>query len=210
MRIRLQKRRPPLHGATFTVPRRRTRFQKLQRFYLAPQELVDDYADIAERLDVQLRNTSKRLKEIHEPELAQTVDSGLNHLLTIPGISVKSAAAIIGEVGNIEQFPTAKHLIGYVGCHPRFNSSGTKEERAFTSKAGNKRLRRILWQCTIVAIRHNPLVRAHHEAKLTEGKRKMVAIGHCMAKLVRIVWAIQTYNEPFDAAGGTRLAAVQS
>jgi transposase len=78
------------------------------------------------------------------------------------------------------------------------------------SKAGNKRLRRILWQCTIVAIRHNPLVRAHYEAKLAEGKRKMVAIGHCMAKLVRIIWAIQTYNEPFDATGGTRLAAVRS
>jgi transposase len=143
-------------------------------------------------------------------ELAQTVDAGLNHLLSIPGISVKSAAAIIGEVGNIEQFPTAKHLIGYVGCHPRFNSSGTKEGRAFMSKAGNKRLRRILWQCTIVAIRHNPLVQAHYEAKLTEGKRKMVAIGHCMAKLVRIIWAVQTYNEPFDATGGSRLAAVRS
>ncbi|WP_365889236.1 IS110 family transposase, partial [Desulfuromonas sp.] len=34
-------------------------------------------------------------------ELAQSVDTGLKQLLTIPGISVKSAAAIIGEVGDI-------------------------------------------------------------------------------------------------------------
>ncbi|WP_298038640.1 IS110 family transposase [uncultured Desulfuromonas sp.] len=143
-------------------------------------------------------------------ELAQSVDTGLKQLLTIPGISVKSAAAIIGEVGDIRQFPSVKQLIGYVGCHPRFNSSGMKEGMAFMSKAGNKRLRRILWQCTIVAIRHNPLVRAHYEAKVAEGKRKMVAIGHAMAKLVRIVWAVLTYNEPFDATGGTRLVAARS
>ena len=142
-------------------------------------------------------------------ELAQEIDSGLQYLLTIPGISVKSAAAIIGEIGNIEQFPSAKQLIGYVGCHPRFHSSGTKEGHAFMCKAGNKRLRRILWQCTIVAIKYNPLVKAHYEAKLAEGKRKMVAIGHCMAKLVRIVWAVQTYAEPFDPTGGSRLAAVR-
>ncbi|MCD4688624.1 MAG: IS110 family transposase [Desulfuromonadaceae bacterium] len=39
------------------------------------------------------------------------------------------AADIIGKVSNIEQFPTAKHLIGYVSCHPRVNSSDTKEGR---------------------------------------------------------------------------------
>jgi transposase len=143
-------------------------------------------------------------------DLAQSMDAGLNQLLTIPSLSVKSSAAIIGELGDIRQFPSSKQLIGYVGCHPRFNSSGMKEGKAFMSKAGNKRLRRILWQCTIVAIRHNPLVRAHYEAKLAEGKRKMVAIGHCMAKLVRIIWAVLTYNEPFDATGGTRLAAIRS
>jgi hypothetical protein len=49
-----------------------------------------------------------------------------------------------------------------------------------------------------------------YEAKLAEGKRKMVAIGHCMAKLVRIIWAVQTYKEPFDVADCARLAAVCS
>jgi hypothetical protein len=38
----------------------------------------------------------------------------------------------------------------------------------------------------------------------------MVAIGHCMAKLVRIIWAVQTYKEPFDVADCARLAAVCS
>lgn len=156
-----------------------------------------------------LQKQERELLSVME-ELAQTVDTGLTQLVSVPGISVKAGVAIIGEVGNIQKFASPKQLIGYVGCHPRFNSSGMKEGMAYMSKAGNKRLRRILWQCTIVAIRHNPLIRAHYEAKLAEGKRKMVAIGHCMAKLVRIVWAVMTYNEPFDATGGARLAATRS
>jgi len=73
------------------------------------------------------------------------------------------------------------------------------------SKAGNKKLRRILWQCTIVAMKYNPIIKAHYEKKLAEGKKKMVAIGHCMNKLIHIIWAVLTYHEPFDSKGGKRL-----
>jgi hypothetical protein len=45
-----------------------------------------------------------------------------------------------------------------------------------------------------------------YEAKLAEGKRKMVAIGHCMNKLIRIIWGVLTYNESCDPEGGKRLA----
>jgi transposase len=131
-------------------------------------------------------------------------------LLTIPGISIKSAAAVIGKVGNIEQFHTAKQLIGYVGCHPRFNSSGTKEGRAFMSKAGNKGLLRSLWQCTIVAIRHNPFGAVSLRSKVDRGQTKDGEHRTLHGQAVRFIWAIQTYNAPFDATGGTHLATVRS
>jgi len=41
--------------------------------------------------------------------------------------------------------------------------------------------------------------------KLVEGKKKIVAIGHCMNKLIHIIWAILTYHEPFDDKGGKLL-----
>jgi len=102
---------------------------------------------------------------------------------------------VIGEVGDIQRFETAKKLTGYIGAHPRFHQSGNKSAHPRMSKAGNKKLRRILWQCTIVAMKHNPIIKAHYEKKLAEGKKKMVAIGHCMNKLIHIIWAVLTYNE---------------
>ena len=143
---------------------------------------------------------------MHEMEtIVAEQDYDAANLLSIPGIAIKSAAAVLGEVGDIKRFETAKKLTGYIGAHPRFHESGNKSAHPRMSKAGNKKLRRILWQCTIVAMQHNPIIKAHYEKKLAEGKKKMVAIGHCMNKLIHIIWAVLTYHEPFDAKGGKRL-----
>jgi len=142
---------------------------------------------------------------MHEMEnLIAEQDQDASHLLSIPGIAIKSAAAVIGEVGDIHRFDTPKKLTGYIGAHPRFHESGNKSGYPRMSKAGNKRLRRILWQCTIVAMQHNPIIKALYEKKLAEGKKKMVTIGHCMNKLIHIIWAVLTYHENFDLNGGIR------
>ena len=143
---------------------------------------------------------------MHEMEaIVAEQDYDAANLLSIPGIAIKSAASVLGEVGDIQRFETPKKLTGYIGAHPRFHESGNKSAHPRMSKAGNKKLRRILWQCTIVAMQHNPIIKAHYEKKLAEGKKKMVAIGHCMNKLIHIIWAVLTYHEPFDAKGGKRL-----
>lgn len=147
---------------------------------------------------------------IHEMEiLISEHDQDAANLLSVPGIAIKSAAAVIGEVGDIQRFETPKKLTGYIGAHPRFHESGNKSAHPRMSKAGNKKLRRILWQCTIVAMKHNPIIKAHYEKKLAEGKKKMVAIGHCMNKLIHIIWAVLTYNETFDPNGGNRIQKIE-
>jgi len=37
----------------------------------------------------------------------------------------------------------------------------------------------------------------------------MVAIGHCMNKLIHIIWAVLTYNETFDPNGGNRIQKIE-
>lgn len=154
-----------------------------------------------------LQNQEKALLQAMET-LVLEEDLGVAKLVTVPGVGAKAAAVVVSEIGDIRQFESTKKLTGFVGAHPRFNDSGNKIGHASMSKAGNKRLRRILWQCTIVAIRHNPTIKQVYENKLAEGKRKMVAIGHCMNKLIRIIWGVLTYNEPYDPAGGKRLAVL--
>ncbi len=164
-----------------------------------------------------IRQSVRHIRLLHEQSqeliremeaLVAEQDRDVANLLSVPGIAIKSAAAVIGEIGDITRFATAKKLAGYIGAHPRFHDSGNKSGHPRMSKAGNKRLRRILWQCTIVAMKHNPIIKAHYEKKLAEGKKKMVAIGHCMNKLIHIIWGVLTYHEPFDPNGGIRVQKV--
>ncbi|NIM42802.1 MAG: transposase, partial [Hydrogenophaga sp.] len=54
------------------------------------------------------------------------------------------------------------------------------------SKAGDARMRAALYLPAVVAIRHNPDVRALYERLVASGKAKMSALGAAMRKLVHI------------------------
>src|SRR5262249_19837517 len=48
------------------------------------------------------------------------------------------------------------------------------------------------------AILHNPAVRALYRRLKAKGRRGDVAIGHCMRKLLHLVFAVWKTNRPFD------------
>ena len=67
-------------------------------------------------------------------------------LKSIPGIGDKLAATIVSEMGDVEQFDSAKQLVAYAGLDPGVYSSGkfTTSKNRIT-KRGSKRLRRALY-----------------------------------------------------------------
>jgi hypothetical protein len=59
-------------------------------------------------------------------------------------------------------------------------------------------VRGYLWNATRAAIRHNPAIRALYHRLKAKGKRGDVAIGHCMRKLLHLVFAVWKTDRPFD------------
>lgn len=49
------------------------------------------------------------------------------------------------------------------------------------------------------AIRHNPAIRALYRRLKAKGKRGDIALGHCMRKLLHLVFAVWKTNRPFNA-----------
>jgi hypothetical protein len=66
------------------------------------------------------------------------------------------------------------------------------------SHKGNDLARAYLWNAARVAITFNPAVRALYHRLRARGKRGDVAIGHCMRKLLHLVFAVWKTNRPFD------------
>jgi hypothetical protein len=72
------------------------------------------------------------------------------------------------------------------------------------SRQGNDLARHYLWNATRSAITHNPAIRALYRRLRAKGTRGDVAIGHCMRKLLHLVFAVWKTNRPFDPEHGCR------
>src|SRR5437667_7744200 len=69
------------------------------------------------------------------------------------------------------------------------------------SRRGNDLVRRYLWMAALSASRCNPAVRALYARVVAKHpKRKAVAVGHAMRKLLHLAFAVWKTGRPFDAA----------
>ena len=127
------------------------------------------------------------------------------HVLTIPGIGRATAAVLVAKIADIERFARPEGLVNYFGIFPQEESSGTDKRgqprptgAMPMSHKGNDLVRAYLWNAARSAIRHNPAVRALYRRLRARGRRGDVAIGHCMRKLLHLVYAVWKTDRPFD------------
>ncbi|CAH0122657.1 IS110 family transposase ISHaha5 [Paenibacillus sp. CECT 9249] len=123
-------------------------------------------------------------------------------LKSIPGIGDKLAAAIVAEIGDINQFEDAKQLVAYAGLDPAIYSSGkfTATSSRIT-KRGSKRLRRSLYLAVQCGIRKsaNRRIWSYYDKKRKEGKPYKVAVIACANKLLHHIYAILSKSQPYKA-----------
>src|SRR6185295_2794749 len=65
-------------------------------------------------------------------------------LMTIPGIGVLNATALIAAIGQGESFARGRDLAAWLGLVPRQITTGGKPRLVGISKRGNKYLRKLL------------------------------------------------------------------
>jgi hypothetical protein len=132
-------------------------------------------------------------------------------VLTIPGIGPATAAILVAKVGDIERFATPEGLVNSFGIFPEEDSSGVDKDGRprptavmRMSRKGNDLARAYPWNAARSAIGHNPVVRALYRRLRAEGTRGDVAIGHCMRKLLHLVYAVWKTDRPVDPGYGAR------
>jgi transposase len=129
-----------------------------------------------------------------------------NHLDTIPGIGPVTAAILTAKIVDPNRFPLPSKLTGLFGIFPVQASSGIDRDgnarlpvRMIMSKRGNDLVRRYLWMAALSAAQHNPAVRPlYQRVRAKHPDQPSIAIGHVMAKLLRIALALWKTGKPFD------------
>lgn len=122
-------------------------------------------------------------------------------LQSIPGIGEITAWDILAEMPEVEEFGSAQSAAAYAGLAPREHKSGSSVRKTtHLSKRGNSRLRKAFYFPAVSAITWNPLVKAHYQRLVAQGKPKMVALAACMRKMLMICFGVLKHQKPFDAS----------
>ena len=165
----------------------------------AMEELVRD--QVRQLRDVGARQ--KRLEKLLVSAYHALPQS--NYLATIPGIGDVTAAVLTAFILDIERFVSPGKLVAYFGVMPVEVSSGVDRDgqargvkRFVMNRRGNDLVRRYLWMAALSAIRYNPAVRALYARVVAKHpKRKAIAVGHAMRKLLHLAWALWKTGKPF-------------
>jgi transposase len=156
-------------------------------------ELCQEIREIEARVDrveKQLQAMSQQL-----PVVAQ--------LMTIPGVGLLTATALLAFIGDIRRFPSARHLASYLGLTPREYSSGLRRYLGRISKRGDGYLRTLLIhgaRSVLLRARADRSDRlrewANQIAKTHVHNKAAVAVAN---KIARVVWAVWTHGRALSA-----------
>ena len=115
----------------------------------------------------------RKIKDI-EKRLADAVTATGTTLTDIVGIGPVTAAAILGEVGDVRRFASRHRFATYTGTAPTEISSGDIMRHRL-SRAGNRRLSHALHMAALSNKRHDERGRSYAR-KLAAGKGKKGAL----------------------------------
>jgi transposase len=153
---------------------------------------------LAAELITELVAIDRRIKTANQ-ELHALIEATGSSLRELSGIGPSGAARLLGDVGDITRFSDKARFASWNGTAPLDASSGD-QQRHRLSRAGNRRINRVLHIMAIVALRNDTEGRAYYRRKVAAGKTHREALRCLKRRLSDIV-----YNQMRDDA--RRLAA---
>jgi transposase len=119
----------------------------------------------------------------------------------VPGIGPVCARTLVLDLPELGLL-SRQRLAALVGVAPCKRDSGTRRGRR-TNWGGRAPGRAVLSRSTLVAVKHNPVLKAFYVRLGAAGKAKKVALTACMRKLLTILNALVKYQTPWQPREGS-------
>ena len=135
---------------------------------------------------------TERLIATNALESAET-----RRLMSVPGVNVICAATFLAAVGDIDRFPSARRLVGYLGLDPRVRQSGSEPAtHGHISKRGSAPARHALVEAAWSVVRQPGPLRAFYE-RIRARRGSHVAAVAVARKLVCLFWCLLTREQDY-------------
>jgi transposase len=179
-------------------------FGKAGRVWLAGHDLPEEEQETVEGCLRQVDFLDSEIASI-DRKVAQFVlgSSDARRLMTIPGVDVVTAAALLAAIGDIRRFASARQLVAYLGLDPKVRQSGSEPARhGKISKRGDARARHVLVEAAWTATRTAGPLRAFGERIRTRRGKQIAAVA-LARKIATIAWHMLTKGEDYAFARPT-------
>ena len=122
-------------------------------------------------------------------------------LQTMPGIAEASALHLLAELLLLPADLQVRQWVAHSGLDPRHHQSGSSVQKASRiSRGGNRYLRRALYMPALVAVRHDPHLRAFYRALLQRQKYKLQALVAVARKILHAIYGMFRHDSAYNGA----------
>lgn len=112
------------------------------------------------------------------------------YIVSIKGIGIMTAAYLLGEIGNFENFSSPEEILKLAGLNLYERSSGMHKGKRRISKRGRGLLRKILYLTAVRLSNKSGVMHSKYQANLKKGMPKVKALIAISRKLVYIIFSL--------------------
>lgn len=160
------------------------------------RELLSGLYDELVHLDERILALEKKLVTL------SAAHEDCQRLLTIPGVGLLTATALVAAIGDISVFKNSRELAAWLGLVPKQHSTGGKQTLLGISKRGDSYLRTLLIHGgrSVVRVAHkHPDKRNRWIGDIKQRRGENISNVAVANKNARIAWALLTRKENYQA-----------
>jgi transposase len=162
----------------------------------APQATAERVAIVVNDIAVNVRHLERRIEILTAEAVALVrehveLQRALERLTSVAGIATHTAVQLLPELLGLPDDMTVRQWVAHAGLDPCASPSGTSVDKpARIAKVGNAHIRRVLFMPALVAVQHDPHVKAFSDKLIARGTKPIQAYVALMRKLLHAIYGM--------------------
>lgn len=170
------------------------------------EEIESDVKVLLSDMMEEFKNKTVLIKKRDDylKQLSKT-NSQVQKLMTIPGVGVIIATAVVGKIGDINVFKNGRQLAAWLGLVPQQYSTGGKVQLGPISKRGDRTLRTLLVHGARSVLSSIKSKKDEHLSSsmkwlksVAERRGRNKSIVAFANKMARVIWALLAHDTSYE------------
>lgn len=179
------------------------------RFQVADSFTQSMIEKMLETLQIQLEECRKRMQQLIDKDADLKRKQQILKSIVGVGVGEITSQILIAVLIDIHKFPTAKHLISFLGLSPVIKQSGKYKGQAKLSKMGDRSARKALYVPARVACTRSKLWRGWFDSQVKTKPPKKVYV-MMMVKMVKYAYYCIKSDTLFNLERRTQIKEVKA